>query len=70
MNHDQALAVLTTATGWRKSRYSQAANNCVEVTAEPTGWVGVRDSKLDTRSPVLAVASADWHAFLASVRVG
>ncbi|MGH3671530.1 MAG: DUF397 domain-containing protein [Pseudonocardiaceae bacterium] len=70
MNRDQALAALTTATGWRKSSYSQGQNGCVEVTTDWGGWVGVRDSKLGPRSPVLAVATAGWHAVLAGVHAG
>jgi hypothetical protein len=65
MNHDQAPAMLTTATGWRKSSYSQGENNCVEATTELGGWVGVRDSKLGPYSPLLAVTTAGWHALLA-----
>jgi hypothetical protein len=64
MNHDEALAALTTATGWRKSRHSLAQNGCVEVTTELPGWVGVRDSKLGTDSPLLAVTTAEWRALL------
>ena len=67
MNHDQAAAELNTAAGWRKSSYSQGANGCVEVTITLPGWVGVRDSKLGTASPVLACTLPQWHAMLASV---
>lgn len=66
MNHDHTLAALTTAAGWRKSSYSQAINGCVEVTTELPGWVGVRDSKLGTDSPVLACTRSQWRATLAA----
>jgi hypothetical protein len=66
MNHDHALAALTAAAGWRKSSYSQGANGCVEITTELTGWVGVRDSKLGTASPLLAIPTAQWRALLAT----
>ncbi|MGH3719076.1 MAG: DUF397 domain-containing protein [Pseudonocardiaceae bacterium] len=66
MNHDHALAGLITAAGWRKSSYSQGANGCVEVTTELPGWVGVRDSKLGTASPVLACTLPQWRATLAA----
>jgi hypothetical protein len=66
MNHDHALAALTTAAGWRKSSYSQGANTCVEVSTELPGWVGVRDSKLGTDSPVLACTRSQWRATLAA----
>jgi hypothetical protein len=69
MNHDQALAKLTTAAGWHKSSYSQGENNCVEVTTELPGWVGVRDSKRGTASPVLAFAHSEWRATLAAAQV-
>lgn len=64
MSYDQAVAGLAAAAGWHKSSYSQGANGCVEITELP-GWVGVRDSKLGTASPVLAVSSAQWGALLA-----
>jgi Domain of unknown function (DUF397) len=66
MNHDEALAALATAAGWHKSRYSQGANGCVEITTELPGWVGIRDSKLGTDSPLLAVTTAQWRALLAT----
>ena len=66
MNHDHALAALITAAGWRKSSYSWGENNCVEITTELPGWVGVRDSKLGTASPLLAVTTAAWRALLAA----
>ena len=66
MSHDDARAALATAAGWRKSRYSQGANGCVEVTTELPGWVGVRDSKLGPASPLLAIPTAHWQALLAT----
>jgi hypothetical protein len=68
MKHDQAAAALTTAAGWRKSSYSQGQNGCVEVTTELPGWVGVRDSKLGTASPVLACTRPEWRATLAAAQ--
>lgn len=66
MNHDEALAALATTAGWRKSRYSQGINGCVEITTELPGWVGLRDSKLGTDSPLLTVTTAEWRALLAA----
>lgn len=66
MKYDQAAAALTTAVGWRKSRYSQGQNGCVEITTELPGWVGVRDSKLGAASPLLAVSLPGWRAMLAA----
>jgi hypothetical protein len=68
VNHDQAAAELTTAAGWRKSSYSQGANGCVEVTTELPGWVGVRDSKLGTDSPLLACTQSQWRATLTAAQ--
>lgn len=70
MNHDQALAGLTTVAGWRKSSYSQGENNCVEVTTELPGWVGVRDSKLGTGSPLLPFTHSQWRATLTAAQAG
>ncbi|MEO7195483.1 MAG: DUF397 domain-containing protein [Pseudonocardiaceae bacterium] len=70
MNHDHALAGPITASEWRKSSYSQGANGCVEVTTELPGWVGIRDSKLGTDSPVLACTVSHWRATLAAAQTG
>nr|WP_075849331.1 DUF397 domain-containing protein [Saccharomonospora sp. CUA-673] len=55
---------------WRKSTRSQGQNDCVEITDEVRGSVGVRDSKLGDASPVLAVTVEQWRLFRASVRAG
>jgi hypothetical protein len=49
---------------WRKSSYSQAQNGCVEVGTSTA--VGVRDSKLGERSPVLTFSRRAFAAFLAA----
>ncbi|MEU4739708.1 DUF397 domain-containing protein [Actinosynnema sp. NPDC023658] len=53
---------------WRKSSYSESANGCVEIGSSPTevGVVGVRDSKLGDRSPVLTFSRRAFGAFLAA----
>lgn len=54
---------------WRKSSYSGAVNNCVEVASNLPGIVAVRDSK-DPHGPALAFAPARWAAFTAKVKAG
>lgn len=70
MNHQAARAALIHARGWRTSSYSQGASDCMEITAEIAGWVGVRDSKLGARSPVLGFTLPEWHATLAAAETG
>lgn len=67
MTHQEALASLGQATNWRKSSYSQAADNCVEITGEVPGWIGMRDCKLGPGGPILAFTRAEWAAFTAGV---
>ncbi|WP_367134979.1 MULTISPECIES: DUF397 domain-containing protein [Streptomyces] len=53
---------------WRKSSYSNAGGNCVEVASLSTR-IGIRDSK-DTTRPTLQVRPGAWTSFLHEVRSG
>jgi len=70
MNHPDALAALASAPSWRKSTHSDKADGCVEISTDVPGWVGVRDSKLGPRSPVLAFTHHEWRALIDGVRDG
>ncbi|GGK86404.1 hypothetical protein Sme01_39860 [Sphaerisporangium melleum] len=52
---------------WRKSSHSAAQGECVEVASNLPGMRAVRDSK-NIALPALAVAPAEWAAFLDGVR--
>lgn len=67
MNHQDVVRVLSEVGVWRKSTYSERATDCVEISAEVSGWVGVRDSKLGQNSPILAVSAARWRAFVRGI---
>ncbi|GHH66214.1 transcriptional regulator [Streptosporangium violaceochromogenes] len=54
---------------FRKSSFSGAHDNCVEVATNLPGLIAVRDSK-DSAGPVLTFSSAAWSDFLAGVRNG
>jgi Domain of unknown function (DUF397) len=54
---------------WRKSSYSSAQGNCVEVATLPGGHTAVRDSRRRT-GPALVVTSAAWHAFRDEIKMG
>ena len=56
-------------TAWVKSSLSFANGNCVEVSDQPGGGIGVRNSR-DPQGPVLMFTPAEWHAFLGGVRLG
>ncbi len=53
---------------WRKSSYSTAQGNCVEV-CTGVNAVAVRDSK-DVPGPELEVTSRAWSAFVTGVKNG
>ncbi|MEV0261691.1 DUF397 domain-containing protein [Streptomyces sp. NPDC050617] len=53
---------------WRKSSYSGAQGDCVEV-ADTDGSIAVRDSKA-CRGPALGFTRAAWSAFIGGVKHG
>ncbi|MFJ9844149.1 DUF397 domain-containing protein [Kitasatospora sp. NPDC101155] len=54
---------------WRKSSFSGAQSECVEMASGVTGVVPVRDSK-DPDGPALLFAADAWSSFLAGVKGG
>ncbi|KAF4408242.1 MULTISPECIES: DUF397 domain-containing protein [Streptomyces] len=54
---------------WKKSSYSGANGQCVEVAARVPGSVSVRDSK-DTGRPALSFSECSWEAFLSEIDRG
>jgi Domain of unknown function (DUF397) len=57
------------AAPWRKSSYSGNSANCIEVAVKDI-TIGVRDSKLHGRGPVLEFSSAAWKAFVTAAKTG
>jgi len=58
-----------TGSTWVKTSLSYANGNCVEVSDQPGGTVGVRNSR-DREGPVLLFSPGEWQAFLGGVRNG
>jgi len=56
-------------TVWTKSSLCFAPGNCVEVSDQPGGGIGVRNSR-EPQGPVLTFTPAEWAAFLDGVRLG
>lgn len=54
-------------SGWRKSTHSFSNGNCAEI-GQGDGTVGVRDSRLGERSPVLEFPAGAWTEFTARFR--
>ncbi|MET8322556.1 DUF397 domain-containing protein [Micromonospora sp. NPDC005189] len=52
---------------WRKSTRSGNEGNCVEVSDNLSGVVGVRDSK-DITGPTLAFTPNQWQTFIAGIQ--
>jgi Domain of unknown function (DUF397) len=63
-----ARSIMTSST-WVKSSLSYANGNCVEVSDQPGGTIGVRNSR-DSEGPVLRFTPDEWQAFLGGVRNG
>jgi hypothetical protein len=52
---------------WKKSSYSAANGDCVEVGQRIDGFVGVRDSK-NVAMPALGFTPAGWQTFVGAVK--
>lgn len=52
---------------WRKSSYSNASGNCVEV-ADTDHLVAIRDTKQGGRRPILEFTAVAWQKFLAETK--
>lgn len=52
---------------WRKSSYSSAQGNCVEVAKDAPGLVAVRDSK-NPDGALLTFERRAWEAFTAKIK--
>lgn len=57
------------ARTWRKSSYSTAQGNCVEVCVQDESPVAVRDSK-DVTGPELEFTGQAWTAFIQAIKRG
>jgi len=57
------------STTWRKSSYSAANGDCVEVARLANGYIGVRDSK-NILQPTLGFAATRWQRFVGEVKHG
>lgn len=66
---DDLYAIDLSAAKWRKSRYSNAGNQCVEITDLPGGGVAIRDSK-NPAFPALRYTAKEWDAFRKGVLTG
>ncbi|MBC2875983.1 MULTISPECIES: DUF397 domain-containing protein [Streptomyces] len=63
------MAIQQGKSTWRKSSYSLAHGDCVEVASPLPRAIAVRDSK-DPASPVLGFTPEAWTAFTATVTDG
>ena len=59
---------LQKSSSWRKSSYSAANGDCVEVGHLADGHIGVRDSK--DASAALSLTLAGWRVFVGEVKRG
>jgi hypothetical protein len=62
-------AELLTGVSWRKSRYSGAVGNCVEVAPLSNGEIAMRNSRFPA-GPALVYTRAEIEAFLAGAKDG
>ncbi|MFC7344346.1 DUF397 domain-containing protein [Saccharopolyspora griseoalba] len=60
------MAPASPVSGWRKSSFSQGADNCVEV-GRTAGGAAVRDSK-DRAAGFVVADRAQWASFVAALK--
>jgi hypothetical protein len=63
----QMRAVTPKNISWKKSSYSAANGNCVEVARLVAGYIGVRDSK-NAAPAALGFTQASWRTFVSDVK--
>ncbi|MGH3204856.1 MAG: DUF397 domain-containing protein [Streptosporangiaceae bacterium] len=67
MKGSEMRAVTPRNISWKKSSYSAANGNCVEVARLGAGFIGVRDSK-NAALPALGFTPASWRTFVSDVK--
>ncbi|WP_433464664.1 DUF397 domain-containing protein [Spirillospora sp. CA-128828] len=62
----------TPAPQWRRSAHCGASNTCVEIAAlaGSSPFIGARDAKHGTQSPVLSFSQGEWLDFLGRAKKG
>ncbi|GGX78255.1 MULTISPECIES: DUF397 domain-containing protein [Streptomyces] len=60
------MAIQQGNTTWRKSSYSLANGDCVEVASPLPQSIAVRDSK-DPQGPILGFTPGAWSSFVTTV---
>ncbi|WP_406690846.1 DUF397 domain-containing protein [Saccharopolyspora sp. ID03-671] len=63
------MAPTSPASNWRKSSFSQGADNCVEVGRAARSGAAVRDTK-DRAAGYFTTTSSQWSAFLGALKAG
>ncbi|GAA2289515.1 DUF397 domain-containing protein [Actinomadura sp. NPDC048955] len=63
---------VTPVPQWRKSAYCGASNTCVEIATlvDSSRFIGARDAKYGTQSPVLSFSQSEWREFLKRAKKG
>jgi hypothetical protein len=67
MKGSEMRAVTPRNISWKKSSYSAANGNCVEVARLDAGFVVVRDSK-NAALPALGFTPAHWRTFVSDMK--
>lgn len=55
---------------WRTSTRSGGNGNCVEVATNFSEVVAVRDTKDQGQGPILTFGTAEWQAFIGTIKCG